>query len=132
MVSAALDDTNAATLYGVAAGLERVDGTASRFHGAIYYLASDVEEGKPPASGLAEITMRSALRATSRASAFVAPARQVRRDRSTPSAARSWSARTKSRSTEARERPPSLTLWCRVSIAKPLGRGGSNPCNRWH
>ena len=41
----------------VAAGLEHVDGPASHSRGAIYYLASDVEAGKP-ASGLTEMTMR--------------------------------------------------------------------------
>ena len=61
MVLATLADTNAATLYGFAAGLEHVDGPAWHFRAAIYYLASDVEAGKP-ASGLTEMTMRSALR----------------------------------------------------------------------
>ena len=70
MVMAALDDTSAATLYGFAEALKHANGPASRFSLAVYYLASDRERGEP-ASGLTLLVMRSALRDSSRDSAFV-------------------------------------------------------------
>jgi hypothetical protein len=51
-------------------GYRRAGGPAANFRGTIYYLAADVEAGNP-ASGLTEITMRSALRESLRDSEFV-------------------------------------------------------------
>ena len=70
MVLATLAQTNAATLYALAEGLRQADGPASRFAVPIYYLAGNRERGELP-DGLAEITMRSALRNATCDSAFV-------------------------------------------------------------
>jgi hypothetical protein len=67
-ILATLADASAATLHAFAEGLK--DGPASRFSLPVYYLASNRERHEPP-DRLTVSTMRSALRDSSRDTAFI-------------------------------------------------------------